>query len=77
VYDPLLDAYLFRTSAAGGTVYRIDAQTFAVDTLTTTNGSGVQASTNGVWTRFMYVPQLKGVAYFPAYSSNGWFLRTN
>jgi hypothetical protein len=77
VYDPLLDDYLFRTAGAGGTVYRINAQTFAVDTLTTSNGSGVQASTNGVWTRFLYVPQLKGVVYFPAFTSNGWFLRTN
>jgi hypothetical protein len=77
VYDPLLDAYLYRTADAGATVYRINAQTFQVDILTTSGGSSVPASTNGVYTRFLYVPQLKGVAYFPAYPGNAWFLRTN
>lgn len=76
VYDPLLDAFLFRTGGAGATVYRINAQTFSVDTMPTSAGSAVPAATNGVYTRFMYVPQLKGVAYFPAYSSTAWFLRT-
>ncbi len=77
VYDPLLDAYLLRTGAAGGTVYKINAQTFAVDVLATTAGSSVPASTNGVWSRFLYVPTLKGVVYFPTFTGNAWFLRTN
>jgi hypothetical protein len=77
VYDPLLDAYLLRKDGAGGTVYRINAQTFAVDTLPVSNGAAVPASTNGVWTRFLYVPKLKGVVYFPSYGSGAWFLRTN
>jgi hypothetical protein len=77
VYDPNLDAYLLRTAGAGSTVYRINAQTFSVDTLPTTAGSGVPAAANGVWTRFLYLPQLKGIAYFPTYDGNFWFLRTN
>ena len=76
VYDPLLDAFLFRTGGAGATVYRINAQTFSVEPLPTSSGSQVPAATNGVWTRFMYVPQLKGVVYFPSYSGSAWFLRT-
>ena len=76
VYDPLQDAFLLRTGDAGSTIYRINAQTFAVDSMTTSGGSSVPASTNGVWTRFLYVPQLKGVVYFPAYSGSAWFLRT-
>jgi hypothetical protein len=76
VYDPLLDAYLLRTEAAGGTIYRIDPATFAVSVLAVTNGSQIPPSTNGVWTRFLYVPKLKGVIYFPAFSSNAWFVRT-
>jgi len=77
VYDPLLDAYLYRTADAGPNVYRINAQTFQVDLLTTSGGSSLPASTNGVYTRFLYVPRLKGVVYFPAYPGNAWFLRTN
>jgi hypothetical protein len=76
VYDTLLDAYLVRTRNSGGTVYRINAATFAVDTLPTTVGGSVPASANGVYTRFLYVPKLKGVVYFPSYDGNSWFLRT-
>ena len=76
VYDPLLDAYLFRKSDSGGTIYRINAQTFSVDTLTTTGGSSVPVPSNGVWSRFLYVPALKGVVYLPDYSTGVWFLRT-
>lgn len=77
VYDPLLDAYLLRTAGAGNTVYRINAQTFAVDTLPVSSGSQVPATSNGVWTRFLYVPNLKGVVYFPSYNGSVWFLRTS
>ena len=76
VYDPLLDAFLLRKSGAGATIYRINAQTFSVDTLTTSAGSQIPSAINDVWSRFLYVPQLKGIAYFPAYSSGVWFLRT-
>jgi hypothetical protein len=77
VYDIGLDAYLLRKSGAGGAIYRIDAQTFSVDTLPSTNGASVPSSINGVWKRFIYVPQLKGVVYFPSYDGNLWFLRTS
>lgn len=76
VYDPLLDVFLYRTPDAGGAVYRINPQTFSVDTLTTTGGTQLLASTNGVWTRFLYAPQLKGIVYVPTYSDGIWFLRT-
>jgi hypothetical protein len=77
LYDPAIDAYLLRKQDAGGTVYRINAQTFAVDTLPTSNGTAVPNAINGVWKRFLYVPQLKGVIYFPSYDGNAWFLRTS
>lgn len=77
VYDPLLDAYLVHTGEAGGTVHRIDAQTFKLDTLPVTGGAGQPATANGVWRRFLYVPKLKGVVYVPTYDGNVWFLRTN
>jgi hypothetical protein len=77
VYDPGLDVYLLRKAGAGSTIYRINAQTFYVDTLPNANGGSIPASTNGVYRRFLYVPQLKGVVYFPSYSGNGWFIRTS
>jgi hypothetical protein len=76
VYDPLLDAFLLRKGGAGGTIYRINAQTFNVDTLPAIAGAAIPAAINGVWRRFLYVPALKGIVYFPTYSGNLWFLRT-
>jgi hypothetical protein len=77
VYDPGLDAYLVRKGAAGGTVYRVNAQTFSVDTLPNTGGSAVPATANGAWKRFLYVPKLKGIVYFPTFGGDLWFLRTS
>jgi hypothetical protein len=77
VYDPLQDAFLLRKSGAGGTIYRINAGTFAVDQMPTGSaGAQIPATPTGVWSRFQYVPALKGVVYFPTYGSNLWFLRT-
>jgi hypothetical protein len=77
VYDPILDAFLVRKGDAGGTVYRINAQTFNVDTLPITGGATISSTSNGVWARFLYVPKLKGIVYFPTYGGNLWFLRTS
>lgn len=77
VYDPALDAYLYRKKDGGNLVYRIDAQTFSVDVLSTSGGSQIPVAPNGVWTRFLYVPKLKGVVYFPVYGGNLWFLRSS
>lgn len=76
VYDPGLDAYLLRKAGAGGTIYRINAQTLSVDTLPSTAGAQIPSSTNDVWTRFLHVPALKGLVYIPTYGGNLWFLRT-
>lgn len=77
VYDAVLDVFLLRKADAGGTIYRINPQTFAVDVLPTTAGDQVPSAPNAVWTRFLQVPNLKGVVYFPTYAGNAWFLRTN
>ena len=76
VYDPALDAYLVRAPEAGGAVYRIDAQTFAVSTLATSSGGSIVAAQNGVYRRWLYAPGLGGVVYCPQYDANLWFLRT-
>lgn len=83
IYEPTLDAYLVRLRAAGGTVYSINASTFAVTAMTTTGGTTIPATANisgtpeNVYTRFLYCPELSGVVYFPHYSANAWFLRTH
>ena len=80
VYVPPIDAYLARGTAAGSTVFRIDAETLAVSVLATTGGAAIQrgpALTNeeGIYNRWLWVPQLRGVAYFPNSGSNAWFLQ--
>ena len=77
VYDPLLDAFLLRKEGPGSTIYRINAQTFSVDTLPNSGGTSLPTAQNGVWNRFLYVPALKGVVYVPTYTDSVWFLRTN
>ena len=77
IYDPLLDAFLLRKPGPGNTVYRINAQSFTVDTLPNSEGTSLPTAPNGVWRRFLYVPALKGVVYVPTYTDNIWFLRTN
>ncbi len=82
VYVPALDAFLVRGRAAGGHVFRVDAATFAVTELATSHGDAVPAGAansssaeENVYTRWLFVPQLQGVVYFPKADSNAWFLR--
>jgi len=75
VYVPAFDRYLARLAAAGGTVYMIDPDTFAVTQLATTGGGSVPSTLNGPYNKFLYVPRLGGAVYVPSYSGNAWFLR--
>lgn len=80
VYVQHQDAFLVRANAAGGRVYRIDAQTMAVSYLATAGGDrisrgAVLSGEDGVYNRWLYVPQLRGVVYFPLSASNAWFLQ--
>ena len=82
VYVPQLDAYLVRQRPAGGTVYKIDASTLVVSELSTTSGGSVPIAAGftgeqGIYTRWLFVPALRGVVYFPSGVQNGWFLRTH
>jgi hypothetical protein len=74
-YVPALDAYVLRADNAGGTVYRINASTFEVTTLTTTGGSAIPFTQNGPYNKFLYIPNLRGAVYVPTYSGNAWFVR--
>lgn len=80
VYVPSLDAFLVRANAAGPTVYRIDAETLAVSYLAVSGGDGVPrgavlTAEEGVYNRWLNVPQLRGVVYFPRANANAWFLQ--
>jgi hypothetical protein len=75
VYVPSLDAFLLRQSGSGGTVYRINASTFAVSSQTTSGGASVPATLNGPFNKFIYVPNLSGCVLVPTYTGNAWFLK--
>lgn len=80
VYIPELDKYMARANAAGSKVYVIDPITFAITYLTTTSGltlprGAVLANEEGVYNRWLAVPILRGIVYFPRSSANAWFLR--
>lgn len=77
VYVPSLDVYLVRHAASGGTVYQVNASTFAVSSLSTTGGGSIPATTNGPYNKFLYVPALRGCIYVPTYTGNCWFLRVH
>lgn len=83
IYEPVLDAYLVRCGPAGGNVYRIDAETFAVTDMPTTGGSGIpqtaviSGSPHNVYGKWLYAPSLGGCAYIARYSANCWFIRTH
>lgn len=84
VYVPATDAFYARLGRGGGAqVLKIDAGTFEVTSLAVTGGSTIPATNEvgaptlyeNVFTKWLYVPSLRGVMYYPEYSSNVWFLR--
>jgi len=75
LYVSAMDRYLVRLDNAGGTIYQIDAATFAVTTFPTTNGGSIPSTQNGPFNKFLYVPRLRGAVYVPSYSGTAWFLR--
>jgi hypothetical protein len=84
-YVPALDAYVVRLGTAGGAVYMIDANTFAVTALVAGGGAAIPAAAdvNGdgvrqyenVFRRWLFVPSLGGMVFFPHYTANAWFVR--
>lgn len=78
VYVPQLDAYLVRLGTAGGSVYKIDASTFAVTVFGSAPIPAADTSVGpyeNVYTRWLLVPAFTGAIYFPRYNANAWFLR--
>lgn len=75
-YVPELDLFLARTPVAGGLVYSIDPATFAIEPWPSLGGAAIPAPKVNVFTRFRYLPNLRGIVYVPTYAANAWFLRT-
>lgn len=73
-YDPDGDRYLFYSS--GQNIQAINPTTFAVTTITMSGGTPAAAQ-NGVYNKFRYVPELKGVALVNSYTGNVYFARLN
>jgi hypothetical protein len=76
VYIPALDAYL-GMEGNNGTVYQLTAGTFVATEYPTNNPGSVpdEGGGNGVFNRFLFLPRLGGIFYYPDYDSNGWFLK--
>ena len=74
LFVPTEDAY-FMKLRAGKTVVRIDPSTYEATDLPTTGPTPPDA-VNGIYTRWLYLPRLKGIAYLPSGAANMWFLAT-
>lgn len=83
VYVPAIDKFMARGGASGSKIFIIDPETFAVSYLPTTGVGTTQnigqtvilGREEGVFNRFLLVPLLRGILYFPRADSNGWFIR--
>ncbi len=73
-YLPGEDAFLLKSSDAGE-VIRIDPVSFEATALAT-SGTAPPDAVNGVYTRWLYLPRLRGFAYLPHGTANFWFLAT-
>lgn len=78
-YVPALDVYLVRDGASGGTVYQINASTFATTVYSTSGGASIPAafSAAGLYKKFFYSRRLGGVCLVAhTHTGNAWFLAT-
>lgn len=72
-FVPSEDVFLIKTST-GGEVIRLDASNVLAPQVT--SGPTPPNAVNGVYTRWLYLPRLGGVAYLPHGNANFWFLAT-
>lgn len=66
------DVFVLKTSS-GGELAVINPSTFEV-TYQATTGPNPPDAVNGIYTRFLYLPLLKGFVYMPHGTANFWFL---
>jgi hypothetical protein len=73
-YDSQNDCIL-KADGVGGTVYKLDCDTFACTEYATTGATPGNAAEGAVNGRFKYIPDLKGFIYVPSWGS-AYFLKT-
>jgi hypothetical protein len=84
LYVPQLDKFIYKPNAAGGTIYQIHPETWAVEVYATTGGSGIVqtawiSGATGLYNKLLNVPRLAGLVLITADvstwgSDNVWFL---
>lgn len=74
-YDDRLGRFLLKTRRAGE-LYSVDPLTFEFSVVETFGGEGIPDASNGVHTRWQWLPSLGGYAYYPEYRSGIWFFAT-
>lgn len=74
-YDASLDRFILKTTNTNK-VYLVNPITWAVAEQATTGGASITNAANGVFNKFVQVPDLGGFFYQPNHASNGWFLAT-
>ncbi len=74
-YDQTQGAFLAKTDA-GGQVLRVHPENWSVTSQATSGGAAIPDARNGVHTRWQYLPNLGGYAYYPAAGSGVWFIAT-
>lgn len=72
-YLPATDRFIVKTKVAGN-VYIIHPTTFECAPLSVTGVGPTDDSYNGVFNKFVYVPQLGGFYYQAIHDADGWFL---
>jgi hypothetical protein len=83
VYVPELDVFLVRNQPSGGDIIQINASTYDATTFSTTGGAGIQNTDpftesgdgQGVYNKFIYVPELGGCVYLNGFATSTYFLR--
>lgn len=74
-FDESIDRFIVKTTNTNK-VYLVHPTTWEVTEQATTGGSAITNAVNGVFNKFVQVPDLGGIFYQPNHASNGWFLAT-
>lgn len=76
IYVPAIDRYIHKATTSGGALNQINPATMAATTFTTTGGGSIGApEVAGTYSRFNFVPRLRGAVLAQSYSTNVWFVR--
>jgi hypothetical protein len=77
-YVPSRDSFLVRSGYAGGTVYEVNASTFACTVFSTSGGTSIPAVANSdqaCFNKFLYLPRVKCIVYLPEHGTGMWAVR--